>query len=173
MGHRRSYYSVTLNDAYVDYGKGVKFGSKDRLTLANFKKLFNVYIDSCMDAVTEKAYLLKMPYNLGEVYIEKEYKPMYLDHYASKLARKEVFAYNDHTGGFVYRTVWTKPKRIDNVKFYRTKVMNRYKKFLNKKIMAYSEAGKYLPAFNVIDSRSNADSLRVKQKFERAPKFKR
>lgn len=155
---RRLKHSITLEDAYKAHKKNT---DKDkRLSKQQFSTLFNTYLEGCVEEIVHKGILWKLPYNLGEIYVEKIYRPKYVNWKESKRTGKKVYSFNDHTRGFIYALVWNKPNRDNNTRFCDYAIQHPYKRYMRNTIVEYSDNGESLPAFNVVDRRKDSKPIK-------------
>jgi hypothetical protein len=151
---RKYSYSVTLENAYKSYMKKTKKDIPNRLSKADFSKLFNTFVQERFKLTMRDSVKWKLPFNLGTVYVVKMHKPKIWLKWPSKKANKPVFIFNDATGGYSYSVVVTRPKHWKNQDICSLKKSRNLKALLVSEINRYVDEGLYPPAHLIVNARN-------------------
>lgn len=149
---RRHNYSYTLEDAYVAYKATTREDIKERITRAQFRKLFDVYFTSMLEHSFDSGNEFKMPYKLGTLYTAKFHKPYFKSFIYDKELKKGVLTtrFNDHTGGYAYTLRWIIRNKDINM-YHKKEVTNRLSALFSSHIFKKSKEGIIIPANRILN----------------------
>lgn len=132
MSNRRS---KTLDNFYKDYYNEFK-----ETSFHLEKKEFKHAVQLIFKLIVQELFAgntIKLPYNLGELYIDKfQLKgKKKIDFGASRKYGKIIYYSNLHSDGFTYKVIWSKNKsRFQNRKLYHFKLTRANSRELSKRI---------------------------------------
>lgn len=148
MAARRVNYLFTLEDCYVAYKKVTKSNIKERLSKADFSKLFNTFFFELLFYNLDKGSEAILPMNLGSLFLIKyKSRKNVVDWIKTAKLGKRSYITNDHSGGYTYKLIYKKAKYCKYINFYKYRTGQALKRRLFNKIMSFSKLGKFYPAY--------------------------
>ena len=109
-----------------------------------FKQIYQEYNRVVIEYIL-KGNKLRLPYTLGEIYIEKrkmnfsnpEYLPKDYGHYTRSGRTEKIYYLNEHSNGWKAKFKWNKKHcKVDNNKYYSFKIAKNIRKQMGKVMKA-------------------------------------
>jgi len=133
----------TFADMYTDYISSLEEGSIYYVTYTEYVDICSRFYKAISRAIIDDGIKYKLPHGMGQVYVLKK-KVCYnnrlsIDWQSTVKEGKKVFNLNEHTKGFKYVFLWTKPLKFKNKFIYRLVLTRTNKRYLAKAIKQHNK----------------------------------